>query len=193
MSKQELINLIKDRMHQTKSVTTSAGEQTTTYLDIPHVLEDERGLNLVAQVLKDHLIEHGLMAQKDGMEWPDMVVGPMTGSIPLVVGLAMNSGYALQWAVIRDEVKDHGRGRAFVGAEPGPGDKVVVVDDVVSSGRSLADAAFRVQQTGAQVIAAVPLVDRGDRGAKQQFEQDVFKNVLYLPVFTYHDLGMEAL
>lgn len=191
-NKQLLVSLIKDRMVvKADAVTTSAGEQTTTYLDIQHVLEDERGLNLAADVLIEHLKEHQLIGQKDG-GWADVVVGPMTGSIPLVVGLAMNSGYGMQWAVIRDEVKDHGLGRGFVGAQPGRDDKVILVDDVVSSGRSLANAAFQMQQIGAEVIAVVPLVDRGTRGAKQ-FEQDVFKNILYLPVLTYNDLEIEAL
>jgi orotate phosphoribosyltransferase len=200
--KELLISLINDRkVVKTESVTTAGGSQTTTYLDIPRVLEDERGLNLAAEVLRDHLIEHGLMAQKDGMEWPDMVVGPMTGSIPLVVGLAMNSGYALQWAVIRDEIKDHGLGRAFVGAEPGPDDKVILVDDVASSGVSLVNAYEAVVDTGADVIAIAPLVDRGDRAEKHiRANGRVFRKmypqleaVPYLPVLTYKNLGMEAL
>lgn len=190
-----LINLIKDRMVvKTEPVTTAGGQQSTTYLDIPHVLEGERGLNLAADVLTEHLIEHQLIGQKDG-GWADIVVGPMTGSIPLVVGLAMNSGYALQWSVIRDEVKDHGLGRKFVGAEPGPGDKVILVDDVASSGGSLIEAWEEVAATGAEILAVVALVDRGDKAA-QLFTADESVGriaIPYLPVLTYTDLEIEAL
>lgn len=169
-----------------EAVTTSAGEQTTTYLDIPGVLRDGKGMDLIGRVMLTHLLDLFL----DDDNPVTMVVGPMTGSIPVVMGLAARFGTIygddLQWAIIRDEIKDHGLGRTFVGAEPGPDDKVIIVDDVASSGKSLLDAYHAVTRTGARVAAVVPLVDRGTRAGKFFVEP-------YLPVLTYKDLGIEAL
>jgi orotate phosphoribosyltransferase len=189
-TRDELIVLLKERAHHVENgVACSGGETTTTYLDVPGALGDGEGLDLASNVLFAHLEEHGLL--------PDitMVVGPMTGSIPLVVGLPMVInrtlvvGAALKWAIMRDEVKEHGLGRMFVGAEPGPGDKVILTDDVVSSGRSLMVTLGVVQATGAQVLAVVPLVDRGDAGT-QHFKKI---GIPYLPVLTYADLGLAPL
>jgi orotate phosphoribosyltransferase len=122
-----------------------------------------------------------------------MVVGPMTGSIPLVMTL-VNSGFGdpnFQWSIIRDEVKDHGLRRQFVGGEPGPGDKVILIDDVASSGQSLVEAYQTVIKTGAQVLAIAPLVDRGEDALNTLQDAGIY--VPYLPVLTYKDLGIEAL
>lgn len=193
-TKEQLINLINERkVVKTEAVTTSAGEQTTTYLDIPGVLGDRVALNVGVAALANHLIDHNMWGA-------NMIVGPMTGSIPLVMGLA---GWGLassevKWAIIRDQIKGHGLGRAYVGAEPGPGDKVILVDDVASSGSSLIDAYVAVHNTGAEVLAIVPLVDRGDR-AEANIRKWASKvdeglaTVPYLPVLTYRDLGIEAL
>lgn len=185
-SKEQLIKLINERkVVKTEAVTTSAGEQTKVYLDIPGVLGDTTALGVATEALFEHLVAHGVYQSST------MVVGPMTGSIPLVMGLASHDLVAAdyEWSIIRDQVKDHGLGRAFVGAEPGPGDKVILVDDVASSGKSLMQAGIRVAQTGAEVIAIVPLVDRGEQ-AGELFAKD---GILYLPVLTYKDLGIEAL
>jgi orotate phosphoribosyltransferase len=189
--KRQLIELINERkVVKTEAVTTSAGEQTTTYLDIPAVLGDRLGLRTGISALFNHLHENALVLDAT------MVVGPMTGSIPLVMGLADHDlmPLDLKWSIIRDKVKNHGLGRSFVGAEPGPGDKVILVDDVASSGDSLMDAYRQVIATGAEVLAVVPLVDRGDRAAILAASfYHYYGDILYLPVLTYQDLGLEAL
>jgi orotate phosphoribosyltransferase len=191
-TKQQLIDLINERKVVTaESVTTSAGDKTTTYLEIPSVLCDGHALRLAVEVLFSHLVEDGRPMNAN------MVVGPMAGAIPLVVGLAAYDHMPAdtEWSIIRDKVKDHGLGSAFVGAEPGPGDKVVLVDDVASSGESLIEAWEEVAATGAEILAVVPLVDRGDRAAQLFTADDSVGRIAipYLPVLTYKDLGLEAL
>ena len=96
-----------------------------------------------------------------------------------------------KWSIVRDAPKTHGLGRMFVGAEPGPGDKVILTDDVVSSGKSLQEAFSRIIDTGAEVIAVVPLVDRADKGA--EFFVNEVAPIPYLPVLTYEDLDLPPL
>lgn len=186
--KDKLITLIQDRWTITESeVTTSGGEQTKVYLDIPRVLGDRQALQVAIDSLGVHLTAHGLGRAST------MIVGPLTGSIPLVMGYATSTFAAhdpnFKWGVIRDKPKSHGLGRWFAGAEPTADDKIILVDDVASTGDSLLTAYDTITYTGAEVLAVVPLVDRGT-SATVKFAQ---KGVLYSPVLDYKDLGLPPL
>ena len=82
----------------------------------------------------------------------DSVGGPTMGADALAHGVAMLTGCT--WFSVRKEAKGHGRGSWVEGARLGPGDRVVMVEDVVSTGASLLRAAERVQELGAVVVAA---------------------------------------
>lgn len=181
-----LIRTIQERMVKTpRAVRCSAGEMTTTYLDIPGALRDKQALNNAAVVLFEHCNDAGLPA------YHVMWGGPTTGAIPLVMGVTLLNFVPsdTEWFIVRDKVKDHGLGRAYVGAEPGPGDKVILTDDVVSSGDSMVETIKKVQETGATIVAVVPLVDRGNV-ARAKIEA---LGVKYLPVMTYADLDLPPL
>jgi orotate phosphoribosyltransferase len=179
-----LINKITERMvTREDDITCSSGAQTKTYLDIPGVLADGPTLRLAAQVMLEKLM--GTLHQST------VIAGPTMGAIPLVMGVAMavtwNEG--IKWSIVRDKIKDHGLQKLFVGADLGPGDKVILTDDVVNSGRSLLETAALIKGSGAEIIAVVPLVDRSGVAAKY-FEA---LNIPYLPVLTYKDLGLPPL
>ncbi len=67
--------------------------------------------------------------------------------------------------------------------------RAVVVEDAVSTGSSLLAALDVVLETGADVVATVTMVDRGDALAPVLAE----RGVPYHPVFTYRDLGIDPL
>lgn len=178
-----LIRTLRQRAARCEeAVTCSAGEQTTTYLDVPGALQDAYALKLATQVLRVHLLYLGLS--------PTAIGGPTTGAIPLVVGAAMrHHDDDFRWFIVRDKIKEHGLRRQFVGAEPNALDRVVLVDDVASSGKSLFEAYRVVVATGAQVVAVVPLVDRGTNAAPRFADY----GVLYSPVLIYRDLDLPPL
>ena len=68
------------------------------------------------------------------------------------------------------------------------GDRVLLVDDVVTSGSSILTAYRRVLATGAKIVAALAVVDRGDNANRLFREQ----SVPYRALVTYRDLGIEA-
>lgn len=189
IARRQLINLIKEvggRYRETP-VKLTGGAETHVYLDIKGVLDRGSRVTLAAKVLALHLEE------LPGINEATAIGGPTMGSDVLSHGVA---AYNLnlrdwKWFSVRDHAKtDHGLGRWIEGAELGPDDKVILTDDVVSTGKSLKEAYQRIIDTGATVLAVVPLVDRSDKA------RDWFENVMYipyLPVIDYSELGIEAL
>lgn len=97
----------------------------------------------------------------------DMLFGPAYKGIPLVAATAMAlaelAGRDLPWAFNRKEEKDHGEGGRLVGA-PLRG-RVLVVDDVISAGTSVAESAALIEAAGARLAGVLVALDRQERGA----------------------------
>jgi len=77
-----------------------------------------------------------------------------------VAAIGATRGRALRSFSVRKEVKDHGGGGRIAGALE-PGDKVVIVEDAVTRGVSMLEAADVVTEAGAEVLLLLPVVDRG--------------------------------
>lgn len=98
----------------------------------------------------------------------DMVFGPSYKGVPLAVSTAMalsGDGHDVGFSFDRKEAKDHGEGGTFVGTQPQAGMRVVVVDDVITSGRSIRESVTLLKATAdVQVTAVVVAVDRQEKG-----------------------------
>jgi len=92
-----------------------------------------------------------------------------------------------KWFVVRKEPKGRGTNKVVEGAPVGPGWRVVLVDDAVTTGGSIQKAYDAITAVGATVVAAVTLVDRGEV-ASAFFEE---KGVPYFALVTYRDLDIE--
>ncbi|MDA8045151.1 MAG: phosphoribosyltransferase family protein [Actinomycetota bacterium] len=117
----------------------------------------------------------------------DSVGGPTMGADALAHGVAIVAGCS--WFSVRKEPKGHGRQAWVEGARLGPGDRVVMVEDVVSTGASLLRAAEKVTDLGATVVAASALLDRSPR-VVERFRA---AGVAWAPLLTWEDLGIEPL
>ena len=115
------------------------------------------------------------------------VGGPTMGADALAVGVAMVASAA--WFSVRKEPKGHGRGSWIEGTRLGRGDRVVMVEDVVSTGASLLRAAEKVTDLGADVVAATALLDRSPKVA----ENFATAGLRWVPLLTWDDLGIEPL
>ncbi|MGH1340029.1 MAG: orotate phosphoribosyltransferase [Nannocystales bacterium] len=98
----------------------------------------------------------------------DLVFGPSYKGVPLAVSTAMalaGDGRDVGFSFDRKEAKDHGEGGTFVGTQPEAGMRVVVVDDVITSGRSIRESVALLKSTAdVQVTAVVVAVDRQEKG-----------------------------
>jgi orotate phosphoribosyltransferase len=154
----------------------SSGGWSHDYVDGKFAISTGAGLRLASQAVIDLV----------GDEF-DAVGGPTMGADALAVGVAMLSGRS--WFSVRKEPKGHGREAWIEGTRLGSGDRIVMVEDVVSTGASLLRAAEKVTDLGAKVVAATALVDRSPVVA-ERFQQ---AGIAWLPLLTWSDLGIESL
>ena len=98
----------------------------------------------------------------------DLVFGPSYKGVPLAVSTAMalsSDGDDVGFSFDRKEAKGHGEGGIFVGTQPVGGMRVVVVDDVITSGRSIRESVALLESSAdVQVTAVVVAVDRQEKG-----------------------------
>ena len=121
-----------------------------------------------------------------GIEF-DMLFGPAYKGIPLVSVIAATlyekHGRDYPYAYNRKEVKDHGEGGNIVGA-PLEG-KVLIVDDLISAGTAIREAADIVSENGAQLGGIAICIDRQERGqgetsAVQEVEKEFGISVAHI-------------
>lgn len=115
--------------------------------------------------------------------WWDTVGGLTMGADGLAAGIAILAETGS--FSVRKQVKDYGHGGIIRGAIR-PGVRVLLVDDVVTAGRSIQQAFHTVTGCGGVVVAATCIVDRGEVAGR------FFRNraIPWLPLATYADLGI---
>ncbi|MFZ0835196.1 MAG: orotate phosphoribosyltransferase [Mycobacterium sp.] len=182
ISWQDAFEVIK-RGHEYRDqpFTLASGQTSRHYIDGKHAVDTGERLAVVCRAVVD------LAAQHD-IEF-DAVGGLTMGADALAVGVAMVTGKA--WFSVRKEPKSRGLEQFVEGfrLRDHPGTRVLLVEDVVSTGGSVRKAYDKVVEAGAAVTGVIPMVDRGELAAHVFAEL----NVPYLPLVTYRDLGIESI
>ena len=129
--------------------------------------------------------------QENGLE-ADTLIGPAYKGIPLSVAtaVAMYHDYEkeVNYCFDRKEVKDHGEGGLFVGKQLQDGEKVIIIEDVMTSGKALREILPKIQAAAnVEIVGMVISVDRREKAldselsavaeAKKQFGVDVYSVV----------------
>ncbi|OYW15154.1 MAG: orotate phosphoribosyltransferase [Planctomycetales bacterium 12-60-4] len=152
-----LIALFHERALKFGDFTLASGKKSTYYLDGKQISLHSEGLRLVSYGLLDLLRDVDYAA----------IGGMSIGADPIVGGVltaAAAEGRSLAGFLVRKEAKGHGTNRYIEGPVL-PGSKVVVIDDVVTTGGSALQAVDRIVEYGASVVCVVGIVDRKEGGA----------------------------
>ena len=112
----------------------------------------------------------------------ETLVGPAYMGIPLAVttavALAERHGVDLNYCFDRKEVKDHGEGGLFVGKQLADGEKIVIIEDVMTSGKALRELLPKLKAAANVEIAGMVIsVDRMEKGLESELSavQEVYK------------------
>ena len=158
-------------------VTLASGELSRDFIDGKAALARGEDLETACEALIESV---------DGIEF-DAIGGLTMGADQFAHVVAVLA--KKEWFVVRKEPKGRGTNKLVEGAQVSAGTRVLLVDDVVSTGGSIQKAYEVITGLGAAVVAAVTLVDRGEVAARF-FEA---KAIPYFPLVTYRDLGIEAI
>jgi orotate phosphoribosyltransferase len=175
-TRERLLRLVRERAFRQGEFTLSSGEKSDYYIDGRMIEVHPEGATLIGEAIYDRI--KGLDA--------DAVGGLAVAAVPLVTSTVISCfrhGRPIEGFWVRQEVKEHGTKKLIEGKLPEKA-KVVIVDDVITSGDSVQKAINAVEAAGAKVVAIVTLVDR-QRGARELFEKAGY---FYDPLFTKDEL-----
>jgi orotate phosphoribosyltransferase len=155
----------------------ASGKWSHHFVDAKRALSDGDDLTRCALAFAE-------LAEQLGIEF-DAVGGLTNGADHIAHAIAMATHK--KWFFVRKMAKDRGTRQRIEGATLDPGVRVLLVDDVVTTGGSILDALEAIEtETGAPIVGALPLVDRDD-AAKPVFDE---RGIPYAALVTYSDLGI---
>lgn len=177
MSHSKLAEMVKEHALFFGDFTLSSGQKSNYFIDLSKLTNHGEGLDIITL----HLARWA-----DGV---DSVGGPVLGAAPLVGGTLLahrrqhyNLARPLRGFLVRKEPKDGEMIEGFLKE----GDKVLMVEDVVTTGSQLMRAIKHVEGCGAQVVKAVTVLDRLG-GAAELLKDYEFESLL-----TIEDLGIQT-
>lgn len=142
--------------------TLASGAKSDYYIDIKKASTNPEVLRLIARLMAEKMRAEGIEA--------DRIAGVVLGSVPLATALALETG--IPYVMIRKEKKDHGTGKLIEG-DLNPGDRVLVVEDVITTAGSSIKAIGTLREAGAEVRYVISVIDREGGGAENLAEAGV--------------------
>ncbi len=133
--------------------TLASGAKSNYYIDIKKASTNPQVLYLISQVMAEKMQDENLR--------PNRIAGVVLGSVPLAAALSMAVG--IPYVMVRKEKKDHGTGKLIEG-DLNTGDKVLVIEDVITTAGSSVKAIETLREAGADVIGVLSVIDREGGG-----------------------------
>lgn len=155
---QRLCDLLRERSVTRGDFILASGRRSSFYIDARRTTMSAEGLAVIGSLGLARLAARG---------WaPDLVGGLTLGADPVAYALAVAAraeGRSLDAFTVRKQAKAHGTGKRIEGCFI-PGAAVVVVEDVITTGQSAAEAIAAVTAEGGRVLGVLAVVDREEGG-----------------------------
>jgi len=181
-ARQELLKLLAQKSFRLGEFKLSSGSTSDYYIDCRTTTLDARGAQLVGEVFFDDIREQG---------WEADAIGGLTmGADPIVVAVAVTSG-TLNGFLVRKAEKQHGTGQRIEGFHE-KGARVVIVDDVCTTGSSTVQAIEAAREFGFEVVGVMCLVERQDAHGRPNVEKAAAP-ANFISIFTATDVRKEHL
>jgi len=173
MTREQLVGRIKDVAYLEGQFTLRSGAKSNYYLD-----------KYLFETQPDILAELGrLFAGRAGDA--NLIAGAELGAVSLAAATSMASG--IPYVIVRNAKKDYGTGNQIEGNLPA-GARVLLVEDVVTSGGQVIEAAKAIGEAGGVVLKIVGTIDRL-QGGRENIEAAGYA---FESLFTREDLGISG-
>jgi orotate phosphoribosyltransferase len=178
--RQELLRLLATKSFRLGEFKLASGGTSDYYIDCRATTLDARGAQLTGQVFLDKIRERC---------WAAQAIGGLTmGADPIVIAVAVTSGL-LNGFLVRKAEKQHGTGQRIEGFRE-KGARVIVVDDVCTTGGSTVQAIDATREFGFEVVGVMCLVEREEAGGRINVEKAAAP-APFVSVFTANDVRRE--
>lgn len=179
-SRQDLLRLLASKSFRLGEFKLSSGGTSDYYIDCRTTTLDAKGSRLTGEVFLDEIRKR---------EWKPQAIGGLTmGADPIVVAVSVVSG-ELHGFLVRKAEKQHGTGQRIEGFRE-KGARVVIVDDVCTTGASTVQAIEAAREFGFQVVGAMCLVEREEAKGRPNVEKAA-SPAPFVSIFTASDVRAE--
>ncbi|MCA9408873.1 MAG: orotate phosphoribosyltransferase [Candidatus Omnitrophica bacterium] len=155
----ELLELIKDKAYFREKITLSSGKESDYYIDARLITLTSKGAYLCAELMLDLIKDDDYKS----------IGGPTLGADPLIgaVGVvSLQRKNPINTFIIRKTSKGHGKKQLIEGPPLTKGDRVVIIDDVATTGKAFLYSIDVLKELGIEVVKAVCIVDRQEGAAE---------------------------
>src|ERR1700678_2346582 len=181
-SRQDLLRMMAYKSFRLGEFKLSSGGTSDYYIDCRTTTLDAKGARLTGEVFTDEIRERG---------WKPQAIGGLTmGADPIVVAVSVVTG-EVHGFLVRKAEKQHGTGQRIEGFRE-KGARVVIVDDVCTTGSSTVQAIEAAREYGFAVVGAMCLVERQDAHGRPNVEKAAAP-ANFISIFTATDVRKEHL
>jgi orotate phosphoribosyltransferase len=180
-AREQLLELLATNSFRLGEFTLSSGGKSDYYIDCRTTTLHAHGAELTGRVFLDFIQQRG---------WQPRAVGGLTmGADPIVVAtsvISAQAGSPIHGFLVRKAEKAHGMGRRVEGFQE-KGARVVIVDDVCTTGSSTVQAIEAAREFGFNVVGVACLVERLEAGGRPAVEKAA-DPAPFISVFTSNDV-----
>ncbi len=186
--RQQLLSLLAEKSFRLGQFKLAAGGTSDYYVDCRATTLDAQGARLTGRVFLDEVRQRG---------WRPQAIGGLTlGADPIVVAVAVVSAQnshepPLHGFLVRKAEKTHGTGQRIEGFRE-KGARVVIVDDVCTTGGSTIQAIEAAREAGLEIAGVMCLVEREEAGGRPSVEQAAAP-APFVAIFTANQVREEHL
>src|SRR6202167_1954523 len=179
-SRQDLLRLLASKSFRLGEFKLSSGGTSDYYIDCRTTTLDAKGARLTGEVFFDEIRQRG---------WKPQAIGGLTmGADPIVTAVSVVSG-ELNGFLVRKSEKQHGTGQRIEGFRE-VGSRVVIVDDVCTTGASTIQAIEAAREFGFEIAGVMCLVEREEAKGRPSVEKAVLP-APFVSIFTARDVRAE--
>jgi orotate phosphoribosyltransferase len=168
VTRDELAGALRDAAYLEGDFVLRSGRRSTYYLDKYRFETRPDLLAPLGRAIADAVREHDPEATR--------LAGPELGAVALAAAASLESG--LPFLIVRKEAKDYGTSKRLEGVFE-PGERVCLIEDVVTTGGAALEAVQALRDAGLQVSSAICVVDREEGGTDAFARQAVRLRPLY--------------